>query len=793
MPIKPILFSLILILLYKTLIAQVSISGHVVDLENKPLPLVMVILQQQELFVAGTNTDEEGGYRLSHGFERGKAYAVKFTLVGYRPVIRHFIYPDTGFHKRIILLPDNKLLNEVTVSAQRPMIIRKADRFIIDVENSLLANGNSGFEVLKKSPGLWVSDNGSIRIKGNQPVTVMINDVVQRMSEEELADYLKTLKSEDVSKIEVIANPPAEFEASGTGGVVHIVLKKARKDGFNGSLYGRYMQQGNRPYASAGTSLNYKLKDLYLFGSYSYTSDRSRSVATTDILYPDKGIYNSRTDRNNINSRQQYRIGAAYDLGNDQSLGIQTTGTLNRSDQNFVTGIHYRSGGLDTRGAANSAWWKAPGLSSTTLNYLWKTDTSGSQLKVIVDYTRSNKDETNNFSSVYDAPDRNATYRNSTPNSTAIYNMQADYTAVLKHKTEIRAGAKYSAVKRDNSIIREDYVDQHWVPNTAGSNHFIYHENLLMAYSSLEKMIKRTAVKIGLRVEQTFTKGNSVSSGQHFTRNYLGLFPSVFIMQTLNERKGSALYINYSRRLQRPSFNDLNPYRLQLDDYTAILGNPDLLPQYTHNVSIGYSFLNNYSADVYFSRTSNMIGELANPAGNTMIEYQARNFDNSTEYGFNFSAPVKILKNWTVNNSFSLYNLSYRIHNFAINQTTFYGKSVHTITLKKLIDIEAWADYRSPYVQANSRIPHMFSFDLGFTKKVLDGQGRLRLYFSDVFNTLREMSVTDYNDTHIDFYQKRPTRTVSVSFTYNFSGGRKFKDKKIDQGSSSDENSRIGN
>src|SRR5205085_2802692 len=128
------------------------------------------------------------------------------------------------------------VLNEVTVTGKKPLLVRKTDRYIVNVENSFLANGNSGLEVLQKSPGVWVDNNGRIRIKGNQPVTVMINDVVQRMSEEDLAEYLKTLKSEDISRIEVISNPPSEYETGGSGGIIHIILKKARKDGFNGTV-----------------------------------------------------------------------------------------------------------------------------------------------------------------------------------------------------------------------------------------------------------------------------------------------------------------------------------------------------------------------------------------------------------------------------------------------------------------------------------------------------------------------------------------------------------------------------
>lgn len=157
-----------------------------------------------------------------------------------------------------------RTLKEVRITGQPPLVTRKADRYIVHIENSALANGYSGLDVLQKSPGLWVSPDGNIKITGNQSVTVMINDIVQRMTGLELSEYLKTLRSEDISKIEVIPNPPAEFEAASSGGIVHIILKKARKQGVTGTLSAQYKQQGKKPYAGAGASLDYKMKKWYL-------------------------------------------------------------------------------------------------------------------------------------------------------------------------------------------------------------------------------------------------------------------------------------------------------------------------------------------------------------------------------------------------------------------------------------------------------------------------------------------------------------------------------------------------
>lgn len=253
--------------------SQVNITGRVIRADNKPLGCASVVLLQDSIALSGTTTSKTGGFSLLFNFQQNNIYFLRISLVGYVSFQTSFRYPDSNFNK-IVLVENKNILGGVTITAKTPLVVRKSDRYIINVENSLLANGNSGLEVLQKSPGIWVDNNGGIHIKGNQPANVMINDVVQRMSGDDLAEFLKSIKSEDISKIEVIANPPAEFEAVGSGGIIHIILKKPRKDGLNGSVFGRYNQQGKTPLVSMGTSIDYKIKNLYLSGSYSYTNDR---------------------------------------------------------------------------------------------------------------------------------------------------------------------------------------------------------------------------------------------------------------------------------------------------------------------------------------------------------------------------------------------------------------------------------------------------------------------------------------------------------------------------------------
>lgn len=769
-------------------VAKAGLSGAVYS-GGKPVSFVTVSLLSNSKVLAGCVSDEAGHFRLIYSFSNS-AYTLKVSAIGYQPLSRDFIYPDTDFAKQISLNAEVRTLNTVNVVAQRPLISRKADRYIINVEGSFLENGFSGLEVLQKSPGIWVDNNGNIRIKGNQSVMVMINDVVQRMSADDLAEYLRALKSESISKIEVISNPPSEFEASGTGGIIHIQLKKARSDGMVTHLNAQYRQQGARPYISTGGLVDAKSGNLYVSGNVSLNSDESKYIGTYHILYPDNSVYDSYTDRYNHNERLQYRLSLSYDLSKNQSIGIQTIGNNGKLEQSFLTDVQSST----VNGFINSRWLRRPDQNNSTFNYNWKIDSLGSMLKVIGDYTYNYKTELNQFEGDYSDPSQNSIFRVNTPNNTNIYTFQADYTQVPDKRTEIKTGIKFAGTNRDNILIHEDEVNDNWLFNDAASNHFLYRENLYMAYATLQKSWSANSVKVGLRGEETSVTGNSITSAQQFNKSYFGLFPTAFFNHTFNAKENEAIHFSYSRRLERPAFKELNPYRLQIDNSIVVVGNPDLLPQYTNNFELGADLKNGYAVSIYYAGTSNTLSQFAQPIAGNVLEYQFRNFDNSSEYGLSLNAPVKITPWWTTNNGLFVYHSSYLLFNAQRNtQTSVYAKTVHTIMLKKLFDINFYGGYNSPSVTANIRhASYLYTF-LGFSRKFLkDNKGRLTFNVEDILNTAKEQEYTNYNNTIIDFYQKRPTRTFSLQFSYTITSGKKFTNKKIDQ-SNNEERSRLGN
>lgn len=786
------IFSLctILLLTISILHAQ-TIHGLVLSAKQEPLTLVTVVLQERDSILASTITNLQGFFRFNTPLSSGQTYLLRLSLVGYQSRKISFAYPDTNLLHRLVLEEDKQTLKEVTLTGKPPVLVRKSDRSIINIENSALANGFSAAEVLQRSPGVWVDNMGNIRLKGTQPVTIMVNDVVQRLDDEELADFLRSLKSDEISRIEIIPNPPAEFEAGGSGGIIHIILKKGRKNGWTGSLNTEYWQQADKPYFTTGVTLNHQHNKLYLSGSYIYSNDRRAITEETVITYPDQSSFDNFTRRNEKTHRRQYRFAAVYDVSKAQSLSLQSSFSQTSFNQLFKSDETYHSDQL-SYGSASTVKQRLFNWSGLTLNYSLKPDTLGSTLKIIADYSNIARTDIGEYDKINNDPSKQRRWRTGVPINTKIYSIQSEFTKVFNPNLRFSSGVKYASIYRDNALVTEDFTNDIWTLNSKQSNHFLYTENVLMLYTSTEQTIKRTTIKAGLRAEETFSDGNETTSSARFSKKYSGLFPSLFIMQSLNKEKGTSVTASYSRRLTRPALNELNPARIEFSNYTSVTGNPSLLPQYSNHFSLAYQFLKNHAIESFLTHTSNFIALSANPGPNNSIDYYLENTGATTEYGLEYSSTISPVKSWTIITNLSAYRSAYSFNDKSYRQTSFYARSLHTLTFTNIADIDFMADYRSPYIYTNLYTHGNFIMDIGFTKKLFKAKAKLRLGFTDILNTSREKEWTEEKDYTIAFYRKRPTRTVRLSFTYQFSSGKKMQTKNIDTGGQ-EERRRVGN
>ncbi|MBL7787085.1 MAG: TonB-dependent receptor [Chitinophagales bacterium] len=768
-----------------------NIQGTVASFSKEPILFASVALfQQDSVLVNVTTTDTLGNFLLSCNCSEPQKYQLVISSVGYKILKQTIKLEDTSNLLQFLLEEDMTLLKEVVVKA--PTITRKADRYIVNIENSYLSQGNTALGVLQKTPGVWVSNNGTISIKGNQSVGVMVNNVLQQMTQAELTAFLQSLKSEEIGSIEVIRNPSAEFDAEGTGGIINIVLKKVKKDSLNGSLNAEYMPQGKYGYSDVGFNLNYKFKKITLQNSYNYAYDKTNWFADTKIAYPTQENYITHIEDIESWKRNNFRTSINYAISPKQSIGIQTMGNFTNGYNDFNTDVTYNMTNEAITGVANSKNNGKKYHSATTFNYLLNTDTLGSLLKVIADYTKAESDNANNFQANYSNAIADSVYRNTNPSGTNIYTAQVDYKLVRPKGREWKMGSKYSWIARDNELLTENYRDNIWQVDVAASNHFLYDEKIAALYGSFHQALKKWDLTMGVRLEHTTSEGNSLSSNESFTRYYLGIFPSVAIEYKLDATKGNTLYFNQSRRISRPAFNELNPYRLRIDNYQSVMGNPNLKPAYTTSFEIGYVYHNSYQFSVYYNHIKDLDSQIAVSLPNNMVAFTHDNFDGSYETGIDLSGNAKITKWWSTNSRGSLLYKKFVIDSYVNARANFLIQSTHELNLGKNSNLTLSAYYLSPSSGSIYKIRYISGVDLTFSQKLLQQRGKLNISLLDILNTVRTKITTNYDDMVIDIHQKHPTRTINISFSYSFSSGKSFNPRAIEQ-NNKEEKQRIGN
>jgi outer membrane receptor protein involved in Fe transport len=779
---KPIgsLLILLLIIFFSLNLSAQSISGKITDTTNKALAYSTIALKTKDT-TKTVITNSDGTFQFSN-IKKGELYNLHISCIGFKfyDTILSTINTNSIL-LNIALQSEVKNLSTVTVTSTKPLITRKADRYILNVENSFLSSGYNAMDILQRSPGIWIDNSGVIKLRGKTNITVMINGVLQRMNYDELSDYLKTLKSETISKIEVVTNPGAEYDAESSGGFVNIILKKSKKEGLIGTAATTYKQQSKWPYFSPSIGLNFRAAKITSYASYSYMYDKNEHHATTDITYPSQKYYNLETNIDEKKQRQQAIFGLIYDLSKKETFGLQNVYTNTSFLHDFSTGIVSDLNALPFIGNAATNEERNSWRNTTTLNYNRIMDSLGSSLSLIADYTINQNTSSINFNSKYSNASQDSVYRSTAPYSTNISAIQTDYKKVLPKSTELKLGFKASFINRINNLRTENFYPPNWVTDIEATNNHIYDETIYALYASLNKSIKKTDLSVGVRYEHTSAKGLNITNNQKLNSSYYNIFPSFSIQNTFNEKKEHSLYFSFNMPFTRPDFNALNPYRLKIDNYSYQIGNPNLKPQTGYSFDAGVNLSNQYNIGVYFSLTKNVFANILTPLSNNIIEYQLQNFTNSSEFGCYTTLPVKIANYWNLTADAQLYYLKYTLGQYNNSQLAYSLQVVQIINLPKIFDIDIIAKYQSPFVYSNAKAYYQFYTDIGFTRKILKTKGKLRFLITDITNSLRDKNITTYNNSIINFYQKKPTRTFGITFSYNFNTGVKFKAKGVNQ------------
>ena len=777
-----------------------TLSGQAGDSEGKGLPFanIMLLKQSDGELITGAVSDEEGRFSLTTASVEEAVLSI--SSVGYVTYTTAVIELKPGLKRdfgTLRLEEELATLGEVMVQSSRPEITIEADRTIVNIEGTVLAEGNTALDVIGRSPGVYVDADGNINLNGRSGVIVLIDDRQTYMSAADLANFLRAMPADNIKSIEVINNPPARFDAEGAAGVLNLRLKKNTYNGTNGNIQAGNQYNGiyapflggtvnlKRGKWTTNASLNYnewaRFNDLEIFRRFQLEEGLSEFDQTARLKLVRKNLF--------------FSGGADYMINDSHSVGIniQASNQNGTEDGNSLTGIsNPGTPDLNFLEAINDSESDNQRIFAN-LHYVGNLDTVGTKLTADIDYTQMNAGSLSLLNNKYwmnDAVSDISSDRILTDNAMdyGILTAKVDFTKPFGEGKVLESGVKGSWVESDNVLDIFKGVEEEPYQPDPNSNHFIYKENVYAAYASYKSPLgKKLDFQLGLRAEHSNIEGNSVTSNQVNSQKYLDFFPSVYLQHKISDNY--SINYNVNRRITRPNYRLLNPFVFYIDPLTTEQGNPDLKPQYANNFEMSHVIKGAYQFTLSYSRTSNAFGQvMVQDDESRTSTIQVQNFDKEENFNLRMMIPVDITKWWNVNNMVQLYDKRYKTmlgtELLDISQFSYMARTQHNITLPKGFKVEMVGMYISPFVEGQLKIQGFGWMDAGVTKSFNDDKFSLTVNGTDLFRTQRIRGNINFDKINTDIRQYNNMQGVRVTLRWKFSKGENF---KVDQRSGSSE------
>ncbi len=743
---------------------------------------------------------KDGNYLISIqavGFQ--KYYSSPFTVTAGSA--------DQSFSK-IELVPSSNKLQDVTVASKKPLIEQKIDRTIVNVDASPTNVGSSALEVLEKSPGISVDKDGNISLKGKEGVMVLIDNRPTQLSGADLANLLRSMNANQLDQIEIMTNPPAKYDAAGNAGIINIKTKKTKTFGYNGSVTVGY-GQGVYPKANEAITFNYRQGKINLFSNVSHNFHKGFGELDIERNFINKTskVVESHFEQKAKMSRQSNsfngKVGVDYFATKKTTFGLVLSGYSSKSDNEnknindlYAPPSNYIS---QTRSLSlqDDKWQNF----SSNFNFRHVLDKTGKEITADVDYIVYDAEQFHTLTNAYFTPSGVSTRKADTlygtlPQVINIYSGKVDYLHPLKNGARFEAGLKTSIVRTDNNAQYDSLVYGVLVRDLNRSNHFIYEENINAAYANLSgSLSKKWSGQLGLRMENTIAKGKQKTTGQDFERNYTQLFPTAYLQYKANEK--NSFVLNYGRRIRRPNYGDLNPFIEFLDRYTYEQGNPNLKPQFSHNVELSHTFKGFLTTTLNYTKTNDILQMIMDQIPEDTITFvKKENIASQRQFGLSISAGMPITKWWTSNLYVNVFNNHFEgvvgAEKITVDATMLSLNGSQQFKLNKTASVEISGWYRTAGIESVLKTKPMGMVALGFSQQVMKGKGTLRLNIRDIFYTQQFSAVSKYGHVDAGFTQRNDSRVVNIGFTYRFNKGKLKASQGRKSGSASDEQNRVG-
>jgi hypothetical protein len=775
----------ITLVLFGTAQAQTAlkVSGKIVlsDSTDASYSTVVLCRLPDSTVVKAISTGEDGKFEFAVA-ERGN-YLVYAQMVSYRRAYSSTLMISESQPTQVVnltLIPSNATLMTVEISAEikKLVIEQKPGMTVLNVENSVLSSGVSALEVLKRAPGVTVSNEGDVRLKGKAGVMVMLNGKATYMQGTELANLLKSLPADMVGSIEIMTLPSSKYDAAGNAGALNIVLKKAALEGLRGTATASY-GQGFYPKANGGVNISYRKDKLSIAAGLQYNFAKNYTSFGISRIRPVTDSLPTNFNSGTTETEPQHLSNANFQL--DYNFNERTSFSLNLlGNYTNARGVSSGNSKYFTPDGALTSEIRTDGITlknqynfNSNFSVKHSYDTSGSTVSASVGYRRLGQANRQNLTSNYFDSSQVITspallLSSEIPTIQDQANVSVDISHNFRNDWTLEAGVKYNVVKTDNN---------NQTTFTQGSsskqdNHFIYTEHIAAAYAQVAKSYKKWKFNLGLRVEYTNTKGQQLSIDSTFTRSYINPFPSAAIQFSPTAK--TSIQLSYARRIDRPNYNNVNPFRYYSDPLNSYSGNPFLLPQYTDNVELSLSLLEGaFFITANYSHTAKPITDIWRVSGDNLgAAYTFDNFGSFQNAGLSLAVNIPVTKWWTTSNFlYGYFNRAVGNSGLGtiVNQAySFSFNSTQSFKLPWGLALEVSGGYDSPVAYGQMVYTHLGQLSAGIQKKFLQDRLTLRISGTDFFWSYNWRGKGKTGDVNLRDSYRWDNRVFFFTLTYNF-------------------------
>ncbi len=776
-------------------LAAQTIKGTVLDDKGKPVAdaTISLLKAADSSWVRSDLTNGDGAYSLSA--EAG-SYLLQAVATGFRQQTKEVrLIKDKTVTADVALAPT--VLEGVTVIATKPFIEARPGMIVVNVENSASSTGSNALELLQRSPGVQVDPQGNVSMRSKNGVAVYVDGRPSRLAGDQLVAYLRSMAAEEIAQLELITQPSAKYDAAGTSGIINIRTHTIRKQGVNGNL-STTLTHATGTCGNLSARITYRRNRLTMYASeyFNYVDNHNTLQVDRKYLQPGtdevtENVYTNQTLRY-VSRFHRMKAGAEYAFSDKTSIGIRAQMPLGHPEMNyseFTTIKDYPTStttyNLGRRGMDNHWYEKEVGLLG---RHRFKDDG-----ELIFDgfYVMNHGGDhgifvntpTNAMGSAISAPDLwDLTF----PVDIQLTSLRTDYSRQLDKKTKLEAGLKFA----DADI---DYTSQYLIPDANGvfapdtmrDNQFLYNEAVTAAYTSISRTFSpKLDVQGGLRAEQTNGNGKVIKTGDAFTRSYLSLFPTLFASYKTDST--NTLTFSYGRRLDRPDYYVLNPARDYVDKYSYRVGNPRLLPEFTNNFELGYSYKGQLTVTLSYMHTNGVISDFFVQDDQTKTAYEVHdNIAGYTQGGISVNYNKDVKPWWTTNLYGDFYLKQYTGNYYGVD----YAQKGHAYSFNMSNQIKlryGWSAelngwYNGPGLQTVFTRPNAFgSLDVAVSKKLLSDSLVLKLAANDVLGTQRYSASNRFANFDTDVSSTWDARRATLSLNYNFGKSIALMHRKAD-------------